>query len=157
MDTTTDSSSYVGQAAVGYMINTALDEVNQQPVRILQNQLVTAFGPVVWPQPVESLHITLMDWLAPLVDYGRDKDELYQQLLPDYDAVLTQLLSGAGPIAVRFHTVKVSPSAIFVVGEDGGQFSAIRKEFISKITLLPNTKQPPEIIHFTIQRRTTNQ
>ena len=120
----------------------------------MQKEISEKFGDAVWSAPAKALHITLFDWLAPLVDYGKDKDELFKQIFPEYDRVVSQALKTAGPIAVTFMAVKVAPAAIFIVGHDNGQFEQIRNYFLDNVELLPDTKRPPTIIHSTIARFT---
>jgi hypothetical protein len=152
MKKTTDSRDYIGRQALGYMVNTDVSTANQQAIQKIQDQLLASLGPALWVPSPETLHVTLMDWLAPLVDYGEDKRLLFVRIMPEYDHVLQDILGHVNSITITFDTVRVSPGAIFAVGHDTGEFQAIRQEFLSKITLLPNTKQPPSLIHFTIAR-----
>lgn len=144
----------INKRAVGYMLNSALAEPNQSKVQDIQNQLSGHFGDVIWNAPKESLHITLMDWLAPPIDYGRPKDELFREIYPEYDKTLTQILDGVKAINVNFNKILAGPAAIFAVGEDDGRYATIRKKFMDSVELLPNTKLPPQIIHFTVARFT---
>jgi hypothetical protein len=93
-----------------------------------------------------------MDWVAPLVDYGKDKDLLFQSLYDKYDSVISNILNNVGEIHITFDTIRVSSGAIFITGHDNGQFQSIRDEFMDKIDLAPGTKRPPSIIHATIAR-----
>ena len=141
----------------GYMINTVPDTANSQKVAEFQEKLTAQFGDDLWLTPPETLHVTLMDWLAPLVDYGEDKKVLFKGLFPEYDKVFTNILRKQPPITVHFDTLKVTPGAIILVGYDDGSFQHIRNQFTGRIELLPNTKLPPTIIHSTIARYTTEQ
>ena len=136
----------------GYMLNAELSDVNQVVVRNLQEKFKSEYGELLYTLPTESLHITLMDWVAPLVEYGKDKTELFQELFDDYDTALVETLAGIGEISVTFDTLKVSSGAIFLIGHDSGQFQSIRDGFLDKIQLVEGTKQPPSIIHTTIGR-----
>lgn len=142
----------INKDVVGYMVNTDLSLDNQRAVAEICDRLANEIGPGVWFAPKETLHITLMDWLAPLVDYGEDKDQLFRKIKQDYDKVLMECLEGIGDIEITFDELRVSPSAIFMVGHDVGQFKTIRDNFMSKVELLPVTKVPPSIIHFSIAR-----
>lgn len=82
----------IGRRAVGYMVNTVPSEENQQKVASLQQRIAKAFGDSVWVTPRETLHITLMDWIAPLIDYRKDKDELFKDIFHSYDEVLSHIL-----------------------------------------------------------------
>lgn len=107
----------------------------------------------VFVAPPHSLHITLLDWIAPLVDYdGADKTTLFNSIKDDYDKNISRILADILPISIRFTELKVSPSTIFLVGHDNGQFQTIRQQFVESIELLPNTKLPPTIIHSSLAR-----
>ena len=134
------------------MLNSALSTDGISKVAECQALLQSHLGDYIWNTPTEALHITLMDWLAPLIDYGRDKDALFDEVFGPYDETLTEVLRPYGLINVKFAEIRISPSAIFAVGTDDGQFGEIRKKFLAREKLLPNTKAPPSIIHFTISR-----
>lgn len=136
----------------GYMLNASLDSHSQEVIHKLQQKFSDRFGKGIYTLSLNALHITLMDWVAPLVDYGRDKDTLFKDLFPEYDTVLTELLDGVSPINVMFDTIGVSSGAIFLQGHDNGQFQAIRDSFTDHASLVPGTKQPPSIIHTSIAR-----
>ncbi len=142
----------IERRVIGYMVNAELDPDNQNAIKQVQDSITNEFGEAVWAAPRDSLHITLLDWLAPLVDYGRDKTELFDELQEQYDQALTRSLARVSLIAVRFTTISVGQSAIFISGRDNGEFAQVRNDFIENVTLLPDTKLPPTIIHSTIAR-----
>lgn len=135
------------------MINTELsDEVTRQ-VKIIQQLTQDAFGDSLWLTPPESLHMTLLDWVAPLVDYHEDKDALFKKLRPRYDIVLSSILDNSSKQHITFNRLIVSPSAIAIVADDAApHFNKIRQDFLSQVALPPDTKQPPTIVHVTIGR-----
>lgn len=141
----------------GYMINAIPSSANSQKVAQLQAKLAAQFGDDLWLTPPMTLHITLMDWIAPLVEYGTDKETLFNDILPEYDEALTEILREQPPIMVHFDTLKVTPGAIILIGHDDGSFKRIRDSFLQKIELIPDTKKPPTIIHSTIARYKTEQ
>lgn len=143
---------YLGQQYIGYVVNTLFSREGQQAIRAVQERYVKRFGSALFIPPPETLHITLMDWLAPLVDYGQDKDTLFEKIYPQYNKVVEELTKEIGSIAVRFNTIDCGPEAIFISGTDNGQYNQIRQGFLDKVQLLPNTKLPPQIIHSTIAR-----
>lgn len=144
----------LNKPVIGYLVNAGLSLENQQKICALQADLQREIGDALWWPPPVALHITLMDWLAPLVDYHEDKDVLFDEIFAKYDQALERSLRETGPITVSFNSVRASTQAIYVKGIDDGQFQKIRSEFLKEVTLLPNTKQPPEIIHFTLGRFT---
>jgi hypothetical protein len=144
----------INQPFVGYMMNVELSDQNKQKVAVIQEQLVKKFGEGIWSAPPESLHVTLFDWIAPLVEYDEDKEVLYKKIFSEYDKVVSAALKSVDPITVTFDQIQAAPSAIFIFGHDDGQFEQIRKYFLDNIELLPNTKKPPEIVHSTISRFT---
>lgn len=154
MEYTSNSQDYLHKSALGYMVNTSLSSQAQEEVRRIQDALKSEFGDAIWPAPLESLHITLMDWLAPLVDYLDDKDILFESIFSRYDQKLSRILTEVPPLNLTFDQMVVGSAAIAIVasGDDARYFNKIRQEFLSEINLLPNTKQPPTIVHSTIIR-----
>jgi hypothetical protein len=143
---------YLNREYVGYVLNTEFSPENQQIIAELSQKFHSQFSDAIYSPPPEQLHVTLMDWLAPLVDYGRDKDEIFPEIFESYNSALEHALKNVGPIKVTFDEVDVGPEAIFLRGKDRGQYRRIRGSFIGQVALLPNTKQPPRIIHSTIAR-----
>lgn len=136
-------------------MNAEFSDENAQQLVELINKLQVEFGGAVYGMPRPSLHITLLDWIAPLVDYdGQDKGALFARVRPTYDKVMADILSEVGPIRVHFDTIQVAPTTIIVVGHDDGQFQSIRDQFVQRVDLLPGTKLPPQIIHSSIARFT---
>lgn len=142
----------IDRPVVGYMLNAELSLTNQRAIASIQENLTHKFGPAIWRAPAQSLHITLFDWLAPLVDYGRDKTDIFEEIYTEYDSVVSNAISKVTPISLRINRVKAGASAVWIEGDDQGQFRQIRGEFLSNIKLLPQTKLPPTIIHSTIAR-----
>jgi 2'-5' RNA ligase len=141
-----------GRQATGYMVNTRPDPEHRRQLARLQKRLTRTLGDSLWVTPPETLHITLMDWLAPLVEYRHDKDVLFKELFKTYDHALVDILKNQKPIRVLFDTLKVTPGAVILVGRDEGEFQHIRDQFLRTVSLLPGTKQPPAIIHSTVAR-----
>lgn len=143
----------IGKKAVGYTVNVSLSPSLIQKVQEIQRALQDSFGDAIIPMPADSLHSTLLDWLAPLVEYGQEKDTLFEQHFNEYDEALTAALDDiAASISVHFSEVRVSQNAVFIVGTDKGEFASIRRKFLDQVDLLPDTKRPPIIIHSTIAR-----
>jgi hypothetical protein len=140
---------------VGYMLNSPLYSENQLIIWDLQEKLKDTFGDIIWNLPAKSLHITLMDWVAPLADYDQDKDALFREIFDKYDQTLRETIQAVHLIRVTFTEVHVSSGGIYITGTDQGQFDYIRNNFLEKIELLVGTKRPPTIIHTTIARFTS--
>ncbi len=141
-----------GREVVGFMLNAGLGSDTTSRVADAQDKLVETWGKAIYCPPAESLHITLMDWIAPLVDYGKEKDEIFREIYSDYDKVFREVIENMSTIKVSFREIHISSNAIIIVGTDGGQFRSIRQGFLDKVELLPGTKRPPSIIHCTIAR-----
>jgi hypothetical protein len=154
MEFTTNNQTYLNQSAVGYMVNTLLSESSKSKIKDLQETFTSEFQNAIWPTPADTLHITLFDWLAPLVNYNDDKDRIFEKIHPEYDAVLSSILTTVKPIDVTFNRLIISPSAIAIATDEESThaFNDIRQRFLAEIDLLPNTKQPPAIVHGTIAR-----
>lgn len=151
----TEPAAWVGGQYEGYVLNAEFSTENKDTLEALMQLLGQQFGSAVFAMPRNSLHITLFDWIAPLVDYGgADKEVLFSQCQPSYDTALNEILRNQPPITVTFNELRASPSTIFLVGHDDGSFQHIRNQFIDRVELLPNTKKPPEIIHSSVARFT---
>lgn len=152
MKLTEDSSNYIGKEALGFLVNCEVSDETKNQVQKLQKDLISKFGDSIWCQPLVTLHVTLLDWLAPLVDYKKDKQKLFNEIFNEYDQNMNDLLRNVGPISINFNQVKVSPNAVFAVGDDSGTFNEIRQHFLKNTRLIDGTKQPPSIVHFSIAR-----
>jgi hypothetical protein len=142
----------IGGNAVGYLVNAALSPSAQDAVRDLQALLDARLPGALWLAPAHSLHITLLDWIAPLVTYEEDPHLLFERLFPECDRVLAAVAAEHPPIEVRFDEVVVSERAVIVRGRDDGSFASIRKSFAAAVELPPGTKPAPRIVHATIAR-----
>ena len=151
----TQAVDWLNKSFVSYVMNTEFSDDNANVLTELIDQVRGQYGNAVFCPPRSALHVTLLDWIAPLVDYdGGNKDELFANIQPSYDKAMSEILASVNPVTVRFDTVKVSPSTIYVVGHDNGEFQKIREQFLEIIELLPNTKLPPNIIHSSLARFT---
>lgn len=151
----TQPVDWLNKKCIGYVVNTEFTDENKKTLVSLMDDIRAEFGEAVFCMPEKSLHITLLDWIAPLVDYGgQNKDGLFDSIRPEFDKTLSEIISGIRPITVRFDQIRVSPSTIIITGSDNGEFRDIRDNFINSVELLPGTKLPPEIIHSSLARFT---
>lgn len=138
------------EEVVGYVVNIGLDQHEQ--ITHLTENIRKAF-PHSWLQPPESWHATLLDWIAPLVDYdGADKDKLFKKYGGRYEKVLQEILRDIPPFEINFNEIRIFEQAIIIVGHDQGYFNKIRKEFFQRVKLLEGTKASPKIVHSTLAR-----
>lgn len=146
---------WIGKPFEGYVMNTLFSEDSTSQIMPLIHNIKAKYGDAVHCMDSDSLHITLLDWIAPLVDYdGQDKKELFSSIYKDYNNALEDILSNEQPFDVVFDTIHVAPTTIFISGHDNGAFERIRSKYLEKIELLPNTKRPPNIIHSSLARFT---
>ncbi len=149
----TEPADWVEQSFEGYVLNAGFSDQNIARLQQITAAIQQEYRNKVFVAPAHSLHITLLDWIAPLVDYdGVDKTTLFNSIKDDYDKNISRILADVLPISIRFTELKVSPSTIFLVGHDNGEFQTIRQQFVESIELLPNTKLPPTIIHSSLAR-----
>lgn len=142
----------IGRKVKGYMVNTALSHDTLDAIQHVRQDLNAAFPDVFYFPPLESLHITLLDWFDPLYVYAEPLAQLYDRFFTDYDHAVQTAVAGKLPITVSFDTVRVSASALFIEGHDDGSFALIRREFLDQVDLLPGMKPSPQIIHASIAR-----
>lgn len=136
----------------GYIVNASYSKKSTDKIQAIQKVFRPHFGSDLWFTPADALHITLLDWVAPLVSYAEPKDVLFKQIYDQYDTALKQALESIPPIVIHLNALIVTPNALIIRGNDEGQFQEIRNYFTNTLNLLPNTKQPPTIIHSTIAR-----
>lgn len=144
----------IGIKVDGYVVNTSLEASIIDQIKNVQYELKEAFGDSVWCVPEKSLHITLMDWLAPLVDYGKEKDQLFKEIQTEYDEKLQKIIENHTAINLKPIELGISQNAIFIKFDDGGVFNQIRNEFTQEVKLIEGTKPPAQIVHTTIARFT---
>lgn len=142
----------LGKSVVGYLINCALDKKNQIKIAAVQEKLGSQFPGFFWFPAGSELHITVLDWIAPLVDYGRDKDEIFGEIFNNYDALFEVIIEKMKPFEIEFDQMIAYNNSLIVTGRDNGSFAKIRSQFVKKSGLDPRTKKPAGIIHSTIAR-----
>jgi hypothetical protein len=140
------------RAVEGYMVNTGLSVAAADQVGEIQRQLATVEPGLLWLPPAIALHVTLLDWIAPLVEYEESHLVLFERVRSTFGTCLRRLLEHRPPIDVRFTRIVVGPDAIILTGSDDGSFAEIRDAFVAGVQLHPQTKRPPKIIHMSIAR-----
>jgi hypothetical protein len=149
----TQTSDWLGRSCSGYIVNAEFTDDNADVISGFLEDVEARFGNAVYCMPKKSLHITLLDWIAPLFDYGgKDKEALFAQVREQYDGALAEATGSQQPFDVRFNKLRVFPNTIVLLGEDDGQFAAMRSAFVDNVELLPDTKRPPQIIHSSLVR-----
>ena len=128
------------------------------PSRALQNEITkllksleTKLPGVIWAMPPTALHFTLYEIIQPK-EYSEDKEVLYARHQHEYEELPAKILSSIQPIEVNFNTIEASPYAIIVRGKDNGTFNAIRAQILKELPIIPESKQPPDIIHCSVAR-----
>lgn len=145
----------IEKPCVGYAVNSGFSKPNTEVIAKLMGSIKAQFGDAVYTPPADSLHVTLLDYLAPASDFdGQDKDSLFDQIYPAYDAAMEQRLSEVEPFEVTFTEIRVTPTTIIIVGQDNGSFERIRNSFVDSVDLLSGSKPAPNIIHSSIARFT---
>lgn len=147
-------SDWLEERKLGFVVNAGFSEKNSEKFLEISEALASTFEGAIYRTPKNGLHVTLMDWIAPLIDYGQDKKELFEKVRDSYDRVLSQLLDNQPPIKVVFDEIAVFPNTVVALGHDDGSFQRIRNAFVEQVELLPDTKLPPKIIHSSLCRFT---
>lgn len=146
-------ADWVGQDNLGFVVNAAFSADNARRLTEWLDGLQRAVPEGLYCMPPEGLHITVLDWVAPLFDYdGADKRALYESLREDYDTAFRRITDSMAPFEVRFDELRVTPGTIILTGQDGGQFESLRAQFMDSVQLPAGGKQPPTIIHSSLAR-----
>jgi len=145
-------TEWLDSKVIGYTINLGVSTENQECLGLIIKDLKDKLPELIWPMPPEKLHVTLFDWIASLVDYGRDKDEIFLEIFGAYDKALEKVLVDQRPFTINFTELRITPDAVIAIGNDDGSFQKIRNAFLSEVNLIPGSKPFPKIIHTTLCR-----
>lgn len=142
----------LGKDVIGYVTNCPLSSENQQKVLEIQQKISKEFPELLWTPRGDQLHITIMDWIAPLVDYETDKSDFFKKIYKNYDSLLNHIISDRHVFEIKFDKIIALENAILIAGQDDGTINQIRKSFVDKANLDVRTKRPSEYVHSTIAR-----
>ncbi|HWZ65845.1 MAG TPA: hypothetical protein VNX65_03535 [Patescibacteria group bacterium] len=148
--------TWVGEEHLGFVVNAAFSDENKHVLTTWLEGLREISPAGIYTMKPDSLHITVLDWVAPLFDYdGVNKRALYEDLYSSYNPAFRRITGAIKPFDVHFTDLRVMPGAIILVGQDGGQFQSLRQKFMDSVTLPGGGKQPPNIIHSSLVRFVT--
>jgi hypothetical protein len=151
----TESVDWIYKPLVSYFVSARSSAANIQTLGEFMGTIGSEFEDAVFCMPKEALHITVLDWISPVKGYGSvSKKALFTSMQLEYDHAMLQALRSVSPITVHFNAVKVSPTTIYIVGEDNGEFNSLRQRFMKQVILPPDTARPPGIIHSSLARFT---
>lgn len=140
------------RSVTGFVVNSGFSENGCVEIKLIQDTLTRCPGDAVWFPGADALHITLMDWFAPLVQYELPHEELFQKHKDEYVTALKKILENQNVITVSFDTIHVTPAAVILIGTDDGSYANLRETFLKHTSLVPGTKMPPKRIHTSIAR-----
>lgn len=144
---------WVDKERLGFVINAAFSKENTNTITAWLRGLQKVAIEGIYTMKSEGLHITVLDWVSPLFDYeGADKRRLYDGLYPSYNATFRRITDSIKPFDVHFTEPRITPGAIILVGQDGGQFQSLRQELLNNVGLPKGGKQPPTIVHSSLAR-----
>lgn len=144
---------WIEEKFLGFVINAGFSDDNSAQITSWLAGLKAAAPEGIYTMNPKGLHITVLDWVAPLFEYdGIDKRGLYNKLRSTYEPAFRQITGTMAPFEVNFDEVQVRPETIILVGRDGGQFEYLRKRFLQSVSLPAGGKLPPNIIHSSLAR-----
>lgn len=159
--THTTPVDWVGTEHLGFVVNAAFSTQNTEVITEWLKGLKAVTPQGLYPMSPEGLHITVLDWVAPLFAYTDEQGQpldaqgrrrLFESMRPSYDAAFSRITSSIEPFNVHFTELKVTPGTIILIGQDNGQFQSLRGQFVDSVTRPPGTKNPPEIVHSSLAR-----
>lgn len=140
----------IGDEVSGYVVNVPLHPHRPAFAEVVGR--IRRVDPHAWIVPPTARHITLLDWLSPMVAYDDAKPTLLRRLYPRYDDALAQACAKTPPFTLSFDTLEVGNGVAYVTCREGGGMHRIRSAFVRETTLLKATKEPPRIVHATLAR-----
>lgn len=140
-----------GPTSIAYGLFILPSEALQKEITALLADIEAELPGIIWPMPPTALHFTVYEIIQPK-EYSEDKEVLYQRNQQAYEDLPEKILASVGPIEVNFNSIEASPYAIIVRGEDDGTLNKVRKQIITELPIIAESKMPPDIIHSSIAR-----
>lgn len=101
--------------------------------------------------PEHALHANLA-WLLPVhQEFGRPKDELWEQHASQWLATLADAAASTGSFSLTFRRLAATNSAIIAVADKPNQFSALRRELVPLLRV-PGSASAGDLAHITLFR-----
>lgn len=107
--------------------------------------------PALLRVPERALHANLAWLLAVHQDFGRPKDELWDQHGRQWTATLADIAGKTGRFRVRFQRLAATSSAVITVADEPNRLSALRRELIPLLDL-PGSASAGDLVHITLFR-----
>lgn len=137
---------------LGYPYVCFVDEAVQADIVKIQRRFSEVLPGQLWLPGPKSLHVTYLHLLSPDVAYNEPVEQLYRENADRADEAMRQVAEEFGSFRINCGEVVVSPAAIIVKWDDGGQMDRMREALTSRFKLPEFTKNAPNIVHTTIAR-----
>lgn len=116
----TEIDQHLGQPCLAYNVQIPLSAATQAAFAQLQNEVLSRHDLDAWPSPAGTLHVTVAPLVGVRYRYPRGPEAAWAERRPAAIAALQELATTIPSWRMRFHTLQVSPAAIFAVADDHG-------------------------------------
>jgi hypothetical protein len=141
-----------GQPTLGYILMFRPDPAAVAGLAAVQD-LVLAAEPSLLRQPESQLHNSVAWLLATREDFGRPKDEIWQEQGEDWLKIITSVTDETGPMRLRFHKIVMTNAAVIAIAEEPNPVAPLRRELTAALGLdWPITYDSLGTVHVTLLR-----
>lgn len=123
-----------GRACLGYNIGARPGPEPAAALAAVQDQLLR-LEPSLHRVPGRALHVNVA-WLLPVhLEFGRPKDELWQQQGSGWMAAARRVVTGTGAFPLCYDRLVATDAAIIAVAREPNQVTALRRELAGALRL----------------------
>lgn len=141
-----------GQPTLGYILMFRPDPAAVADLAAVQD-MVLAAEPSLLRQPGSQLHSSVAWLLSTQADFGRPKDEIWQEQGDDWLKIITGLTDATGPMRLRFRKIVMTSAAVIAIAEEPNPVADFRRELTAALGLnWPITYESVGVVHVTLLR-----
>jgi len=141
-----------GQPTLGYILMFRPDPAAVTGLAAVQD-LVLEAEPSLLRQPASQLHNSIAWLLATREDFGRPKDEIWQEQGDGWLKIITGLTDETGPMRLRFHKIVMTSAAVIAIAAEPNAVASFRRDLTAALGMdWPITYESLGIVHVTLLR-----
>jgi len=141
-----------GQPTLGYILMFRPDPTAVAGLGAVQD-MVLAAEPSLLRQPASQLHNSVAWLLGTQTEFGRPKDEIWQERGDDWLKIITGLTDETGPMRLRFRKIVMTSAAVIAIADEPNPVADFRRELTAALGLdWPITYESLGVVHVTLLR-----
>jgi hypothetical protein len=141
-----------GQPTLGYILMFRPDPAAVAGLVAVQD-MVLAAEPSLLRQPASQLHNSVAWLLGTQAEFGRPKDEIWQERGDDWLKIIAGMTDVTSPMRLRFRTIVMTSAAVIAIAEEPSPVAQFRRELTAALGLdWPITYESLGVVHVTLLR-----